>query len=44
MADQTQKHPRTRRFGRICVWSLAVLAVVVVVVNLAVVRLPAMPP
>jgi pimeloyl-ACP methyl ester carboxylesterase len=37
------KHPNLRRVGRLCVWSLVIAAVVIVVVNLTVARLPTMP-
>lgn len=39
----THKHPNLRRIGRLCVWSLVIAAVVIVVVNLTVARLPTMP-
>ena len=39
----TQKHPKLRRVRRLCVWSLVIAAVVIVVVNLTVARLPTMP-
>jgi hypothetical protein len=39
-----QRHPKLRRVGRLCVWSLVIGAVVIVVVNLTVARLPTMPP
>jgi pimeloyl-ACP methyl ester carboxylesterase len=42
--ERTPKHPQLRRVGRLCVWSLAIAAVVIVVVNLTVARLPTMPP
>src|SRR6478672_6950475 len=38
-----QRHPKLRRVGRLCVWSLVIAAVVIVVVNLTVARLPTMP-
>src|SRR6185436_15568118 len=34
------KHPNLRRVGRLCVWSVVIAAVVMVVVNLTVARLP----
>jgi pimeloyl-ACP methyl ester carboxylesterase len=43
MAGQTRKHPKLRP-GRLVVWSVVVLLVALVVVNLTVARLPAMPP
>jgi len=43
MAEQTRKHPKLR-LGRLVVWSVVVLLVALVVVNLTVARLPAMPP
>ena len=43
MAEQTRKHPKLR-LGRVVVWSVVVLLVALVVVNLTVARLPAMPP
>src|SRR6476660_9794962 len=39
----THKHPNLRRVRRLCVWSLVIAAVVIVVVNLTVARLPTMP-
>ena len=43
MAEQTRKHPKLR-LGRFVVWSVLVLLVALVVVNLTVARLPEMPP
>ena len=43
MAEQTRKHPKLR-LGRLVVWSVVVLLVALVVVNLTVARLPEMPP
>lgn len=43
MAEQTRKHPKLR-LGRFVVWSVVVLLVALVVVNLTVARLPEMPP
>jgi pimeloyl-ACP methyl ester carboxylesterase len=43
MAGQTRKHPKLRP-GRLVVWSVVVLLVALVVVNLTVARLPAMTP
>ena len=43
MAEQTRKHPKLR-LGRFVVWSVVVLVVALVVVNLTVARLPEMPP
>jgi pimeloyl-ACP methyl ester carboxylesterase len=43
MAEQTRKHPKLR-LGRLIVWSVVVLLVALVVVNLTVARLPEMPP
>jgi pimeloyl-ACP methyl ester carboxylesterase len=43
MAEQTRKHPKLRP-GRLVVWSVVVLLVALVVVNLTVARLPAMTP
>jgi hypothetical protein len=40
MAEQTRKHPKLR-LGRLVVWSVVVLLVALVVVNLTVARLPA---
>jgi pimeloyl-ACP methyl ester carboxylesterase len=42
MAEQTRKH-RELRLGRLVVWSVVVLLVVLVVINLTVARLPEMP-
>jgi pimeloyl-ACP methyl ester carboxylesterase len=42
MAEQTRKH-RKLRLGRLVVWSVVVLLVVLVVINLTVARLPEMP-
>ena len=38
-----QRHPKLRHIRRLCVWSLVIAAVVIVVVNLTVARLPTMP-
>ena len=43
MAEQTRKHPKLQ-LGRFVVWSVVVLLVALVVVNLTVARLPEMPP
>jgi pimeloyl-ACP methyl ester carboxylesterase len=43
MAEQTRRHPKLR-LGRLVVWSVVVLLVALVVVNLTVARLPEMPP
>ena len=43
MAEQTRKYPKLR-LGRLVVWSVVVLLVALVVVNLTVARLPEMPP
>ena len=43
MAEQTRKHPKLR-LGRLVFWSMVVLLVALVVVNLTVARLPEMPP
>ena len=43
MAEQTRNHPK-RRLVRLVVWSVVVLLVALVVVNLTVARLPGMPP
>jgi hypothetical protein len=40
---ETQKTPKLRRFGRVCVSSLVVLVVVLTVANLTVAKLPVMP-
>jgi pimeloyl-ACP methyl ester carboxylesterase len=42
MAERTRKHPKLR-LGRLIVWSVVVLLVALVVVNLTVARLPQMP-
>jgi hypothetical protein len=39
-----QRHPKLRRVRRLCVWSLVIGAVVIVLVNLTMARLPTMPP
>jgi pimeloyl-ACP methyl ester carboxylesterase len=43
MAEQTRKHPKLR-LGRLVVWSVVVLLVALVVINMTVARLPGMPP
>lgn len=43
MAEQTQTRTKSRRFVRVCVWSLVVLLVAMVVVNNTVARMPSMP-